>query len=48
MATSTVAAETGTDIAFSVQVWKEGASYVAYSPELDISSCAKTASQVKK
>jgi hypothetical protein len=31
-----------------VQVWKEGASHVAYSPELDISSCGKTASRAKK
>jgi hypothetical protein len=42
MAASTVAARNrGKDITFSVPVWKEGASYVAYSPELDISSCAK-------
>jgi hypothetical protein len=37
----------GIDIALSVQVWKEGASHVAYTPELDISSCGKTASQAK-
>jgi hypothetical protein len=49
MATSTFTArKTDEDIAFSVQVWKEGASHVAYSPELDISSCGKTASQAKK
>jgi hypothetical protein len=49
MATSTVAARNrDKDITFSVQVWKEGARNVAYSPELDISSCAKTASQAKK
>lgn len=35
------------DIALTVQVWKEGSSHVAYSPELDISSCGKTASQTK-
>jgi predicted RNase H-like HicB family nuclease len=35
------------DIALSVQVWKEGASHVAYTPELDISSCGKTPSQAK-
>jgi len=28
------------DIRFTVQVWKEGATFVAYSPELDVSSCA--------
>jgi hypothetical protein len=27
------------DISFTAQVWKEGAAYVAYSPELDVSSC---------
>ncbi|GAC1624577.1 MAG: hypothetical protein PVS2B2_11410 [Candidatus Acidiferrum sp.] len=48
MATSMLATRNGhNDIALTVQVWKEGASHVAYSPELDISSCAKTASQAK-
>jgi predicted RNase H-like HicB family nuclease len=35
------------DIALTVQVWKEGSSLVAYSPELDVSSCGKTASQTR-
>jgi hypothetical protein len=34
-------------IALSVQVWKEGPNHVAHTPELDISSCGKTASQAK-
>jgi predicted Zn-dependent protease len=37
----------GVDIALSVQVWKEGASQFAYTPELDISSWGKTAGQAK-
>ena len=49
MTTSTLATRNGNrEIALSVQVWKEGASHVAYSPELDISSCGKTAGQAKK
>jgi predicted RNase H-like HicB family nuclease len=48
MATTTLSArERDKEIALTVQVWKEGASHVAYSPELDISSCGKTASQAK-
>jgi predicted RNase H-like HicB family nuclease len=48
MATSSLATRNGErEIALSVQVWKEGASYVAYSPELDVSSCGKTANQAK-
>jgi len=27
------------DIRFSAQVWKEGATFIAYSPELDVASC---------
>lgn len=34
-------------IALTVQVWKEGGTHVAYTPELDISSCGKTANQAK-
>ena len=45
---SAIATKNGVrEIALTVQVWKEGASHVAYSPELDISSCAKSASQAK-
>jgi hypothetical protein len=48
MATSTLASRTAEkDIALTLQVWKEGASHVAYCPELDVSSCGKTASQAK-
>ena len=48
MAISSLATRNGNrEIALSVQVWKEGTSHVAYSPELDVSSCAKTASQAK-
>jgi predicted RNase H-like HicB family nuclease len=45
--TTPSARERDKEIALTVQVWKEGASHVAYSPELDISSCGKTASQAK-
>lgn len=34
-------------ITFTAQVWKEGNTYVAYAPELDISSCGETAPQAK-
>ena len=34
-------------IRFTAQVWKEGGAYVAYSPELDISSCGDSPSQAK-
>jgi hypothetical protein len=48
MASATVSAKNHeVDIALSVEVWKEGASHVAYSQELDISSCGKTPSQAK-
>jgi hypothetical protein len=48
MATTTVSArERDKDIALTIQVWKEESSHVAYAPELDISSCGKTASQAK-
>jgi hypothetical protein len=45
--TSVSAREREKDIALTVQVWKEGTSHVAYSPELDISSCGKTSGQAK-
>jgi hypothetical protein len=35
------------DIVLTFQVWKEGASHVAYSPELDISTCADSASRAR-
>ncbi len=34
-------------VALNVQVWKEGPTYVAYSPELDISSCGNSANRAK-
>ncbi len=34
-------------ISFSVQVWKENGTYVAYTPELDVSSCSDSLSQAK-
>lgn len=48
MATSTIADRNGAkDISLTMQVWKEDATHVAYSPELDISSCGRTANQAK-
>lgn len=48
MASSTLTARNQErKIALTVQVWKESATHVAYTPELDISSCGKTASQAK-
>ncbi len=35
------------DISFTAQVWKEGKAYVAYAPELDVSSCGDTTSEAK-
>ena|SRR5713101_6837609 len=35
------------DISFTVQVWKENHTYVAYAPELDVSSCADSIRQAK-
>lgn len=34
-------------LSLAVKVWKEGPTYVAYAPELDVSSCGRTASQAK-
>jgi len=34
-------------IDFSVQVWKEGPTYVSYAPELDISSCGDSVAQAR-
>jgi len=48
MASTTFSARNSeAEITLTVQVWKEGASHVAYSPELDISSCGKTTAQAK-
>ncbi|MGB6482430.1 MAG: hypothetical protein WBE86_02970 [Candidatus Acidiferrales bacterium] len=35
------------ELNLTVQVWKEGPTYVAYAPELDVSSCGRSASQAK-
>ena len=32
---------------FTLEVWKENAIYVAYAPELDVSSCAASLAQAK-
>lgn len=34
-------------IHFTVQVWKENATYVAYTPELDVSTCGDSITQAK-
>lgn len=31
----------------TMQVWREGPTYVSYTPELDLSSCGRTVSQAK-
>ena len=35
-------------IKFNTEIWQEGKMYVAYAPQLDISSCGKTAVEAKK
>jgi predicted RNase H-like HicB family nuclease len=35
------------NIRFTVDVWKEGTTYVAYAPELDISSCGDSVAGAK-
>ncbi|MFI5092068.1 MAG: hypothetical protein WCE50_12195 [Candidatus Acidiferrum sp.] len=48
MATTTISTRNHEgEIALTVQVWKEGTSHVAYTPELDVSSCGKTTNQAK-
>lgn len=36
------------EINFTTQIWKEGKMFVAYSPELDVSSCGRTIKEAKK
>lgn len=36
------------EINFLIQIWQEGKMYVAYSPELDVSSCGKTPKEAQK
>lgn len=35
------------NISFTLQVWKENHTYVAYAPELDVSSCGDSLGQAK-
>lgn len=35
------------NIRFTVDVWKEGSAYVAYAPELDVSSCGDSVAEAK-
>ena len=35
------------DIQFTTDIFKEGAQYVAYAPELDLSSCARTETKAR-
>jgi regulator of sirC expression with transglutaminase-like and TPR domain len=35
------------EIDFTAQVWGEGATYVSYSPELDVSSCGDSVAQAR-
>lgn len=35
-------------IKFTNQIWQEGKMFVAYAPELDVSSCGKTTEEAKK
>jgi predicted RNase H-like HicB family nuclease len=41
------AKETASQISITVQAWKENRAYVAYAPELDLSSCGDTLNQAK-
>ena len=36
------------DIRFTSQVFKEGKTYVAYAPELDVSSCGQTRQKAER
>ena len=36
------------DIQFTTDIFKEGAQYVAYTPELDLSSCASTEKKARE
>ena len=35
------------EIDFTAHVWKEGPTYVSYSPELDVSSCGDSVAQAR-
>lgn len=36
------------DVSFTVHIFKEGETYVAYVPELDVSSCGTTPDQARR
>ncbi len=36
------------NISYTVHIFKEGATFVAYVPELDVSSCGATAEEARK
>lgn len=36
------------DISFTIHIFKEGPTYVAYVPELDVSSCGATEEEARK
>ena len=36
------------DIAYTVRTFKEGSTYVAYVPELDVSSCGATSDDARR
>lgn len=36
------------DIQFTIQIFKEGKLYVAYAPQLDVSSCGGTETKARK
>lgn len=36
------------EVQLTTEVWKEGAMYVAYAPQLDISSCGETVEDARK
>ena len=36
------------DISFTIHIFKEGRTYVAYVPELDLSSCGETDGEARK
>ena len=36
------------DISFTVHIFKEGPTFVAYVPELDLSSCGETEEQARR
>lgn len=36
------------EIQLHTEVWQEGKMYVAYAPQLDLSSCGRTAEEAKK